>query len=323
MKTLLLTDLHFNTKPLGILKAQTRCVLSIIIEEEPEEVIILGDLMMHRKPTPTVLLALKEVVDFLYEKRIPLIILRGNHDSETKADDGVTALSLFSYHAKVVTQTWFDYKTKRAFIPHYENEETIKRHLESITPGYTVFGHFGYSGCLNSVGDADFHIMLGNFTTCTYLGHIHKYSQKDNVTILGTPYTTNFGECGKENLYGLLYSDGSVEFKPVKSGPRHLVVDHSQIADKLEYINDPNWFTLLRILIDSDASPIPYDELEVGFLDIKWKPSFDEDHLSSYQPKRDLFSINEMIVEDYIDAAQTNLKREDIMEGYSLLKHED
>jgi DNA repair exonuclease SbcCD nuclease subunit len=323
MKTLLLTDLHFNIKPRGLLEAQKTCIINIIENEKPDEVIIMGDLMMHRKPSPSVLLALKCVVDYIHGKRIRLTIIRGNHDSETMEDDGVTSLSLFDYCADVITHTWYDYKTKRAFIPHYEDEGKIKEDLGGVPPGYTIFGHFGYSGCLNSVGDADFNILHSNFSHCTYLGHIHTFYQKGLVTILGTPYSTNFGECEKENFYGILYGDGSIEFKPVKHGPRHIILDHSQVENSLEYLNDPNWFTMLRIFIDSKSSSIPYDSLDVDFLDIKWKTYFDEEDFSSYKPKRDLFSINEMIVEDYIESAKTTLDREDIMEGYSLLKHED
>ena len=81
------------------------------------------------------------------------------------------------------------------YIPHYENQETIKKALDEVPEGYFVFGHFGYRGCLNSAGDADFSLRLSDFRNPSLLGHIHRHVQKDNVTILGTPYTTNFGEC--------------------------------------------------------------------------------------------------------------------------------
>jgi predicted phosphodiesterase len=322
MKTLVITDLHFMDKPRGLLKAQKDCIIKIIKHEDPDEVIILGDLMMHRKPSPSVLLALKSVVDFLQEKKIITIILRGNHDSETKADDGVTALSLYTYHAKVITQTWFDHKTKRAFIPHYENEERIKEDLQAIPKGYTMFGHFGYYGSLNSVGDADFTLNLSDFRTPSLLGHIHRFSQKENVTVLGTQYTTNFGECDKESCYAIL-RDGSVEFKPVTFGPRHLLFDYSELLENVEFINDPAWFTMLRVMIGKDSGSIPYDKLNVSFLDIKWKPSFDEDEVNSYSPQRSLFNLNEVIIEDYVDSVATELEKEDIMEGYKLIRDED
>jgi len=322
MRTLLITDLHFSEKPRGLLGAQVSALSYILLNEKYDEVVIMGDLMMHRKPSPTVLLALKEVVDLCQKGNHPLTIIRGNHDSETKADDGVTALSLLDYHAKVVTHTWYDPKTKRAFIPHYENEERIKKDLQTVPGGYTVFGHFGYHGALNSAGDADFNLRVSDFTNPSFLGHVHRYVKRENVTVLGTPYTTNFGETDKESYYAIL-DDDEVVLKSLKSGPRHLLFDYEELHENLDFINDSKWFTMLRVLVDKDSGPIPYSELNVAFLDIKWKPCFDEDQLSNYQPNRSLFTLNEAIIEDYVDSSITSLSKEDIMEGYSLIKNED
>jgi len=322
MRTLLVTDLHFNDKPKGLLQAQLTCILKLLKDNNPEEVIIMGDLMMNRKPTPSVLLALKEVVDYCDGSKKPITIIRGNHDSETKADDGVTALSMLDYHAKVVTQTWYDHTTKRAFIPHYEDDDRIKMDLSSVPAGYTVFGHFGYRGALNSAGDADFDLRLSDFRNTSFLGHVHGFVQKKNVTVLGTPYTTNFGEVNKQSYYAIL--EGTrVTFKPLTHGPRHLVYAAKDLENNLDHINDPDWFTMLRVMVDAKHYPIPYDKLRVPHIDVKYQPVFDEDNLSSYEPERDLFSINEMIIEDYVDGANSTIPKEILMEGYRLLKDED
>ena len=65
---------------------------------------------------------------------------------------------------------------------------------------------------------------------------------------------------------------------------------------KENIINDPNYFTFLRVVRDSDHSPIPYDKIKVAHLDIKYSPVFNEEEVSSYKPDRDLFSINEVII---------------------------
>ncbi len=107
MQTLVIGDLHFDNKPMGMLDAQKEAIIKICKENSDcKRVIFLGDLMMHRNPRPSVLLALKEVIDAVSKDKA-VYILRGNHDSVTKADDGVTALSLFeSPSVRVVTQTW-------------------------------------------------------------------------------------------------------------------------------------------------------------------------------------------------------------------------
>jgi len=321
-QTLLITDLHFSDKPKGLLKAQQLAIYNLLIAEKYDEVIIMGDLMTHRKPSPSVLLAIKEVVDLCQRHEVPITIIRGNHDSETKADDGVTSLSLFDYHAKIITHTWFDHKTKRAFIPHYENEERIKKDLKNVPKDYVVFGHFGYRGALNSAGDADFDLRLSDFGNRSFLGHVHGFVQKKNVTVLGTPYTTNFGEVNKQSYYAIL--EGTrVTFKPLTHGPRHLIYAAKDLESNLEYINDPNWFTMLRVIVGPDHYPIPYEKLQVPHLDVKYEPIFNEENLSSYHPERDLFTINEMIIDDYVEAANSTISKEILMSGYRRLKDEN
>ena len=336
MKTLLITDLHFNDKPVGLLAAQKECILSILRIEEYDDTIIMGDLMMHRKPSPKVLLALKEVIDYASSNG-NVTIIRGNHDSENKSDDGVTALSLFDkpstqdslpdprnrgHRVRTVTQTWYDHRTQRAFIPHYENEERIKMDLSAIPKGYTLFGHFGYHGALNSAGDADFDLRLSDFRNTSFLGHVHGFVQKKNVTVLGTPYTTNFGEVNKQSYYAIL--EGTrVTFRPPTSGPRHLIFSAKDLEANLEFINDPNWYTMLRVLVDTNHHPIPYDKLQVPHLDVKYNPVFNEEDLSTYTPERSLFSINEGIIEEYVEGANSTISKEILMQGYRLLKDED
>ena len=337
MRTLIITDLHLNSKIPGLLGAQVKCVLDIFNKEKPDEVIIMGDVFMHRKPSPSELLAFRDVIAGMPSAThawTPITILRGNHDSETKADDGVTALSLFerpSNRTKVITHTHVDHERKRVYIPHYENEEVIIHALEMVPKGYTVFGHFGYAGCLNSAGDADFGISLSNFDAPTFLGHIHRFRQgqgglrkpHSRVVCLGTPYTTNYGEAFKDNFYAILDDEGDVEYKQPLCGPRHLVYAVKDIKDNLDSINDPSYFTFLRVMVDADHHPIPYDKLKVSYLDVKYSPVFNEDETSSFTPDRELFSINEMIISDYVKAANSIICSEELMKGYRLLKDEN
>ena len=158
MKSLLLTDLHLSNKSfkgVSLLEYQVNCILDIVEEEKPHEIIIMGDIFMQRVPSPSALLALKKIIDrsLVFAPRITLI--RGNHDSETKADDGVTALSAFN-QVRVITHTVACPLDKRVYIPHYENQNTILDALRSAPKDYTIFGHFGFVGCLNSTGDKDF-----------------------------------------------------------------------------------------------------------------------------------------------------------------------
>lgn len=330
MRTLLLTDLHFNAKPKGLLEAQKKCVLDIFRKESPEEVIIMGDIFMHRKPLPRELLAFKDVVLEMGGSAY-LHLLRGNHDSETKADDGITSLSLFEEAGvKVITHTWIDPSSSRVFIPHYEDEEIIKKALGEVPEGYTVFGHFGYNGSLNSAGDADFSIALSSFNNITYLGHVHRHSNRGKVTILGTPYTTDYQEAGKTNYYGVLDSDReSVEFFEINHGPRHLMFDLSNLQFSKDFINDSKYFNLVRVYLDelSDTQKDLHEfieDLDIGYLDVKYRPVFDEkEELSNYSPSETLFSIDDSTINSYVEDTNSTLTKETLLEGLKLLRNEN
>jgi predicted phosphodiesterase len=325
MKTLVITDLHLTDRPYGTLETQVRCIKRIFDEESPSEVIIMGDLTMHRKPSPSVLVALDTLIRTMGQTS-HVVILRGNHDSENRSDDGVTALSLLrSDKVEVICQTKKDDFKNRLYIPHYEDERVIVDALQTCSGDCTVFGHFGYVGCLNSRGDADFSITLDRFNCRTYLGHIHRHRRDGLVTILGTPYTTNYGESGKECYYAILSDEGE-ELKKITHGPRHLQVDISDLLGDdsiFEYINDPEYTTSLRVMMEAGISEVPYDKLDVHNVEIRYKAAFDEEHISNYSPKRDLFKLNEVIIDDYVSSANTDIPKENIMEGFRLLQDED
>ena len=330
MRTILLTDLHFTTTPRGLLDAQKKCVLGIIKQEKPKEVIILGDVFMKRRPSARVLLAVKEIVDYLQEKKVDLTIIRGNHDSATKADDGITALSLYNYHADVVTKYTVDHTRKRVFIPHYENEEHIINYLREAPKGYTIFGHFGYFGCLNSAGDADFGLSLSEFHNRTFLGHIHNFNQRysetsDSVTFLGTSYTTNFSEAGKSNYYTIL-EYGGVEFKEATSGPKHIVLDHDNLDDS-ELIED-NFFKIVRVYVSklSDGgnhliAKEYIDKYPIDCLEIKYKPVFDGDEENFYNPKEKLFCLSHKMLKEYVTNSATTIEKDYILSGLDIINN--
>ena len=338
MKSLLLTDLHLSNKSfkgVSLLEHQVDCLLAILEEEKPNEIIVMGDIFMQRTPSPSALLALKRIIDKALFYAPKIILIRGNHDSETKSDDGVTALSAFN-QVRVITHTVVCPYTKRVYIPHYENQNTILDALRSAPEDHTIFGHFGFVGCLNSTGDKDFDISLTEFNNNTYLGHIHKHSVSWNgdhrVTVLGTPYTTNFGEEGKLCFYGVKDDkDKEFHFKNVTSGPRHLTISYKNLVSDFDVykrvINKEKFSTLLRINVEKDdkIDESLLDQLDTIYMDFKFLPieELKERDQSEYQPQRELFTINDQIIEDYVDKQNTSLDKEEIMWGLDLLKDED
>lgn len=331
-RTLVVGDLHFNHSPNGLLRAQTNTTLRILkegLEKGCEKVIFLGDLMMHRRPMPSVLLALKEVVDFCATHFTQTYIIRGNHDSENRNDDGVTALSLLENfdNVKVICETYEATSIPFTFIPHYECEETIKSYLASAPKGHIVFGHFGYRGCLNSTGDADFGLPVSAFKNRTILGHIHKHGGEENVTVLGTPYSTNFGEAGKDCWYGIIENYSDISFHEINFGVRHLVVGYDSVKENIDWINDPEYYTLLRINVhsvyDADEGMAELmNNLNVEGVEVRYTPFTDD--RDEFTPEEGSVSleVTEDLIHSYINNTPTKINKELLLEGLKLI-HED
>ncbi len=330
VKTLVIGDLHLSDKIPGLLDAQVKALIKIIKSEGPntDSLIFLGDLVTNRRPTATVLLKLKFLLEwckefFSYPGTIH--ILRGNHDSENKSDDGTTVLSLYNNLAEIHLHpnNWDDF----SFIPHYEDESELKKYLAIVPEGNTVFGHFGYNGCLNSAGDEDFTIPVSAFKNPTVLGHIHKHKKHKNITILGTPYTTGYGEAGKQCYY-LTIEDGEMEAHEIGFGPRHLVLPFDKLEENLEYINDPNYFTMLRVLLSSfteteNISQFINEHIDVAHVDIKYKPQFkDNRDMPELSSEEFAVDINKELIDKYIEESSTNLSREELLDGLKLI-HEN
>lgn len=128
-KTLIIGDTHLEDKIPGHLNHQIE-TLTILIEKEIDDlkhIIFLGDITDSRKPSPTILLTFRLFIHHIksLNPNINIWIIRGNHDSETKSDDGITALSLFEEieGVKVITQYIDEFiGIPVRFIAHYEKK---------------------------------------------------------------------------------------------------------------------------------------------------------------------------------------------------------
>lgn len=332
--TLVLGDIHLHDKSTTIRSRQIACIKKIVEELKPNEILQLGDFFDKRSPSPEALLDGMALTKFLSKNSETVVILRGNHDSSNKSDDGITALSVYaSKNVKIIVDAE---KTDNAiFIPHFEDEGRIK-HNVGLSEGVWLFGHFGYEHSFNSMGDMDFSIPFSTFIGPTILGHIHKFNQmeivngEDNVTLLGTPYTTNYTEWGKKNYVGII-KNGVLSTVEVNHGLRYCVYDYADLSDNKDILIDINYGTRLRVYIDKISEINPDDLIKeiindygVDYVDIKYKPSFNEEDLvdSSFVPDKSLVKITDRLIDEYINSANTLLPKEDIMEGFRLLKNE-
>lgn len=341
MRTLILGDIHLEDKYPGYLEAQSACIHKIVSSEQPDTVVFLGDIFQFRKPDPATLLALRSLLQELsnVNRVSKIILLRGNHDSTTKGDNNITALSLFNDRkVKVVDHSQYLEDLNFVMIPHYEDELIIIKQLETFKDFHDAntvyFGHFGFEGCLNTAGDEDFKLSPKMFSNLTILGHIHKPRNEGHIIVLGTPYSTGFGEVDYKHHYAVLTrtSKGkpNLEFKDITHGPRYMALPLDALESNKDLINDKNYFTILRVLMSKldgfdtvDLRKKLLEKYRIKYIDIKYIPLIDKKSAQSgYNTTELMTELTEDIINKYIEEQRTSLPESEIRKGLELLKHE-
>lgn len=359
-KILLIGDLHLKDDIPGYIDAQINHISSYVLpkgiapytnlEAKTETlydlVVFLGDVFDKRQPRPSVFLKFKYLIDGITMAGINVVILRGNHDSQNKSDDGVSLLNaLYKVEHSEYDGTAFGYCVVASkprnlgfhgagiyLLPHYENQDFIRECLENNTKthGNIVLGHFGFKGSHNSNGDNDSEIPVEDFRNPTYLGHIHHYRNTGNITVIGTPYSTSFQEAFKENFMGELeptgvYPNRTFDFKaiPVSGGPRYLVYDLNELEKHQDVLNDETYFNILRVLVDPTREGNELEMIKdirskykVKWVDIRYKQYINDknkDSVSDFRPNRELHTINESIIEDYLNNNSIGIPPEELM----------
>jgi len=339
-KCLIIGDTHYDTKCEGYLENQIKSTIRIVKDHYPTHVVFLGDIYHHRKPTPEVIVAVHKMFKDLAV--VPgltnMYVLRGNHDSQNRSDDGLTALETLCYpgsKVQLIQHSQVNLDVNFLFIPHYEDDEVIKESLSKAPNDKTIaFGHFSY--CPETLGIRGFEssIKLEDFPCRTILGHIHKYLEDEHVTILGTPWSTNYGEADNEHYVGIMEEIpggwGPLNKFKVAYGPRFYEAPFDSLDAMSDEISDPNYFTLLRVIVNRFSDDPPsllradiVNKFKVAHVDIKFQPIYDEklnSRLSNYDPNVSLTTIDANIISKYIDEQASTIPRQKLEEGLNLIR---
>lgn len=326
MSKLVIGDIHFHDKYPGYLDHQVDSLIKIIKKYTVDELVFLGDVFHKRSPSPTELLAAKKLFyncSFYYDN---VYVIMGNHDAQNKSDNGITSLSLFENDYITVITSPLEVGDS-VFIPHYENEDLVKDAIKKYKNKKWMFGHFGYKGCVNSIGNYDFNIEPKDIKPNTVLGHIHEYKKLDNITILGTPYQTDFTGQNANRYVGLI-KDNNLELKPAIYGPRYISCDFEDLDKNIKKYNKNNNYVIARVYIDKfivdnvrDFRQQILDKYDIiKYIDIKFSGELkSNEKVSNYTPKASLASINEVIIEDYLEENITSIPKEELLEGLKLI----
>jgi hypothetical protein len=113
-------------------------------------------------------------------------------------------------------------------------------------------------------------------------------------------------------------------------GPRHLVVDYDNVEDNLDWINQdshPYEYTLIRInisTIDEDQDRIAdlCDQINVGSLEIKYKPLLDEKEEFVTDGRIFTTALNDELIDHYINSSKSKINKDELLSGLKLI-HEN
>ena len=317
MKTLIIGDTHFHDTNKEL--RQTQLEAARILYEHADiqgcdRVVFLGDVFDKRKPSPACILDVKEFFDSV---EIPTVIIRGNHDSATKSDDGITVLTLLHRDGMVEVFNRWAHRGSHLYLSHFEDEQQIKDVLSAAWPDDTVvFGHFGFDGALNNAGDADCALQPSDFRHKTILGHIHQHMEVGNITVLGTPWDTCYHDAGQK-YYGVL-EGANLKLREFNLGPNYLTLTPATLDQIPTVYECAGRYVCVRLVLRKDDistySTATLREMYpwVKNWDIKYAMNYDEEQLSTYQGGA-LFTINEQIIEDYLDEAKTTWTKEQLL----------
>ena len=330
-KVVILTDLHLRADYFpGFLDAQVETLLHLANRKPCSHVVINGDVFERRNPRSEELLAFGYLLDNIECKNI--IVNRGNHDTLRKDGTSDTILSLFSEKARIVkdTETIRIGEVDFDFIPHYEDEDRIIADLRKNNN--PVFGHFGFDGCVSNGSYAyEARVKRWHFKKkpFAFLGHIHKPKIYDNVVILGTQYSNTFGEANAQKfVHELVIRDQEIELikKPIGRGIKHIVGTIDEIPELAKKHKFEDFYTILRVKMDKLDSyteqrlkdeifaTYPIQSLELVFEDVL--PKFE----SGYIPKNRIFSLDDKVIDDYINASDTVFDKKELMTGLKEIK---
>ena len=333
-RALLISDTHLRSDYIpGFLETQIETLTRIVNAKPPDTLIMGGDIFHKRNPGGDELLAFRKFLNSVKCKDI--IVLRGNHDTIHKDGSSETTLSLFSDKAKIIIDTetvsiggvFFD------FIPHYEDEAKIVREVRKATNH--LIGHFGFDGCISNGAYAyESRLKRWHFPKNKYsfLGHIHKSKRYDKISVIGTQYSNSFGEANEKKYYTeLLIRDGEVRpiRKAVNFGIRHIKCSIDELPAKGKELITPEFFTILRIKLDRLDEYVQHqihdkvlDEYKVDYLEFSFEdllPKF----ASDYTPDRKLFTLDDGVIEEYIDSRNSVFSREDLMDALEEIRNEN
>jgi DNA repair exonuclease SbcCD nuclease subunit len=336
-RIVVLTDLHLRSDYYhGYLEAQVETLTRMVNQKPTDIVVINGDIFHKRNPRGEELLAFQTLLDSF--KCSEIFVNRGNHDTTRKGDGIETTLSLFRDKAQICVDKEKIHIAGHDFhiIPHFETDQILIDHLEEASrDNANVFGHFGFDGCVsNGPYHYDSYVKKSHVRPTdqgyAFLGHIHTPKiYNDNIYLLGTQYTTTFGEANRTLYLHEIIIDSAgmhVHRNQIDFGIKHVQCSIEELPELSRKIDFNSFYTLLRLKLDHLDSFVEsalkedvfskynINQLEICFEDIL--PKFGSGHV----PQGSLTNIDDDFIDQYINESDSIFSKKELLEGLNEIR---
>lgn len=220
---ILISDVHYSLQTLEV--ADT--VVRMAIEKANNlgiTLIIAGDLHDTKAyMRAEVVSKMIDTFSYAQDLSVPVVILRGNHDSVNEKSKEHALRFLEGWATEIVSAApvcWTRLDTH--VIPYYHDVEELRAYLKEVPKGSTLIMHQGIKGS-NSGEYIQDHSALYPEDVASFRvvsGHYHqrqtiKLPENGTWDYIGNPYSLNFGEANDPAKgFQILYDDGSLEFVP-------------------------------------------------------------------------------------------------------------
>jgi DNA repair exonuclease SbcCD nuclease subunit len=205
-------------------------IFSIANKYDIRLLVILGDLFHQRKSITQQTQTIAHTIIKNSMEVTNIVIIAGNHDIYYNDKQHPNWLTQFHSADNCITvedEPLFinDY----CFVPwNYP--------IEKINKGKYLFCHYPINGFQMNSGydcqDSIFDVGLFDKFKKVYTGHFHNRSQRNNITYVGSPFPTNFGEDNNKGIH--IFKNDKDVFIPFKDSPKFIkITTDDDISEEL------------------------------------------------------------------------------------------
>lgn len=287
-------------------------------------VVFLGDLFHKRGAVDT--LVMNHILRiFAKYSDVPILMIRGNHDSKTNSLYSESSLEAFKFMKNIkVVDTPELVSTRHAeflCIPYGDEVDYMKEVLADgisklTKPGF-ILAHVGVDGASTgkeshrlegAFGTADFQADNPN-VTAVLLGHYHKrqfLGGHNNMLYCGNTVQTSFSDEGQEK--GMYHVNGftkgsEIEFQAIDA-PMFLTIDGNNVPDNIEELLEKHYVRFIGTSSQIKAVQTAIESTGTTNIRVMEKKDYDTEARIAITPKSTPEEVTKAYARQYFPKAE-------------------